>query len=271
MKEFKLNIISLVLIIVAVIMITSLVVVEIIKYHGEGHVLQNTNVEEVKINSEYGEYISSYINRIWLGLEIYDDNIAEFQNIKSAPKDYLAACAVYDLDDSAHTFADYKDSLIRLFGKEADGLIQESDIENVFSVEKTTDGTYYSGGFCGSEIHSDCYVIDKISKQNNIFTVTLLEYTSILDGMLLELEEGKTTQRHIYDKNDNLILTTTIKTVKDGDIIRSIEYDENGNEINSIEHLLLTKYIDKLSVRNVQLEHDSSNFSFVMVSNELLK
>ena len=161
--------------------------------------------------------------------------------------------------------------LQNFFGKEADGLIKESDVENVFSVEKNKDGTYYRWGFCGSETHSDCYVIDKISKQNNIFTVTLLEYTSILDGMLLDLEEGTTTQRHIYDKNDNLILTTTIKTVKDGDIIRSIEYDENGNEINSIEHLLLTKYIDKLSVRNVQLEHDSSNFSFVMVSNELLK
>ena len=271
MKEIKLNIISLVLIVVAVITITSLVVIEIVKYYGDGQVLLNSDIEEVKVNSQYGEYISSYINKIWLGLEIYDDNIAEFQNIKSAPTDYLATCAVFNLDDSMHTLNDFNDSLIKLFGKEADGLIQESDIENVFSVEKNEDGTYYRWGFCGSETSFNDYVINKISKQNNIFTVSLLEYKTILDNMTLDLEEGESTQCHIYDKKDNLILTTTIKAEKDGDTMTYIEYDENGNEIDSVEHLLLTKYIDKLSVRNIQLEHDSSDFSFIMVSNELLK
>ena len=235
--------------------------------------MKTSSAEDVRVNSEYGEAISYYLTKTWLGLELYKDNMAEFQDIKSAPKDYLAYCAAWGImeDNSKTEFSDFNQSLINIFGSKADNLIEKSDIANVGFVAETPDGTYEFSGFCGSETASNDYIIDKIKKENNIFTVTLYEYNSIIDDLTLDLENGDSTQRHIYDKKDNLILSTTIKCVEDDNTTYFKEYDENGNEIGSLQHLLLTEYENKLSIRTITLEYNSDNFSFIMLNNKLEK
>ena len=241
----------------------------------ETNSLETIFSEEVKIDSEYGDLISDYLTNVWLGIELYKENMPEFQNIKSAPKDYLAYCSAWKSmntnSDSKIKINEFNDSLISLFGTEADNLIEKNDIENVFFVSKNSNETYDFSGFGGSETHFNDYVINKIEKDNNIFAVSLYEYKSIVDIMYLDLEDGESTNRCIYDKNDNLILTTTIKAIQDGNIMHFKEYDENGNEIDSLQHLLLSKYEDKLTIRKITLQYNSDNNSFIMLNNKLEK
>ncbi len=236
--------------------------------------------EKISIESDYGKVISNYISEIWVWPEAYSDCIAEFSNIKSAPKDYLAVCASLrtmskvgynNIYDAKSTLKDFNSSLIELFGNNADGLINASDIENVFFVEKNSDGTYHFFGFDGSELRETKYFINKIEKKDNIFYVSQYECKIEIDEMPLDLEIGRLTHRHIYDRNNNLILNTTITTVYEGDTKSCKEYDENGEEIDSIGDLLLSKYKNKLSIRNIELEYNSSNNSFIMLNNKLQK
>ena len=235
--------------------------------------------ENISLDSTYGKAINDYIGSIWVGPEAYPECIAEFSNIKSAPKDYLAVCASFkamskvgeNIYNAKSKFSEFNNSLIELFGSEADGLITTANIEKVFFVEKNSDGTYHFSGFDGSEISGTNYIINKIEKQDNIFYVTQYEYKDKLDEMMLDLEDGKSTHKHIYDRNDKLILSPTITAVQNGDTTSYKEYDENGKEIDSIKDLLLSKYSNKLSVRNIKLEYNNASNLFKMVSNELKK
>ena len=234
-------------------------------------------IENIEIDSKLGKEISEYLSDVWVGPVVYKNCMAEFEDIKSAPKDYLAACASFksmssvgeDIYNAKTSFSEFNDTLVELFGDEADGLISDSDIEKVFFVVKNSDGTYHFSGFDGSEISDTIYIISKIEKQGSIFTVTQYEYEVQLDEMTVDLTDGQSTQKHIYDRNRNLIVNTTIKAIQDGNITSYKEYDEDGKEIDSIDDLLLSKYADKLSVRIIKLEYDSSDNSFRMVSNEL--
>ena len=242
---------------------------------------ENTTVskEKIDLDSTYGKAITDYIKSIWVGPEAYPDCIAEFSNIKSAPKDYLAVCASFktmskigeDIYNAKSKFNEFNNSLIELFGNEADGLITTVDIEKVFFVVKNNDGTYHFSGFDGSEISGTDYIISKIEKQDNLFYVTQYEYKYKLDEMPLDLKNGQSTYRHVYDRNEKLILNTTITAVQNGNTTSYKEYDEDGKEISSIQDLLLSKYSNKLSVRSIKLEYNKTSNLFKMVSNELKK
>lgn len=245
----------------------------IYRLYNENVLETQSSIEDVKIDSDYGDSISYYLTKTWLGLELYKENMPEFQDIKSAPKDYLANCAAWGIMETGRKteFSDFNNSLINLFGPEADNLIKKSDLENVFFVVENSDGTYDFAGFGGSETHFNDYIINKIEKEDNIFTVTLYEYKSILDDMTLDLEAGESTHERVYDKKDNLILTTTIKAIQNGNITSYKQYDEDGIEIESLQHLLLTKYEDRLSVRTITLQYNSEINSFIMLNNKLEK
>ena len=112
-----------------------------------------SSLKEILVASEYGDMISHYINHIWAGPEAFLDCIPEFDDIKDAPKDYLAACSAFWVQDSIYDgdiygakkeFSEFNDALITLFGEKADGLITRSDLEEVFFVTLNPDGKTYS-------------------------------------------------------------------------------------------------------------------------------
>ena len=124
---------------------------------------EETDGDIMYVDSVQQEKISDYIANVWLNGEEYKENMPEFQNIKDAPKDYLAACAALGVLKEINNyytdiaqFGDFNDAWIKLFGKDADGLLVESDIENTFlvesknsnntySVSRSYDGAYFSG------------------------------------------------------------------------------------------------------------------------------
>ena len=260
--------------------------------------INNTNKEEdeenkkriIDVNSPEGIYIFKYLHKVWMWPEIYEENMPEFDNIKEATKDYLTACAYVSVDtrDQGDNIYEYKlplkrfnDSLVKLFGEDADGLINDADFDDKFYVAKNSDGTYHINGFDGSEISSSHFMVDNIENIDDKYYVTLLEYKSKADAISIDLEEGQEYHEYFYDKEDNLFLTTTNKMEK-GEIIT---LDENGNKIdmkndyefdNSDGSLirfkndyLLANYKDKLSVRKLDIVYNKNTLSFNLLNNKL--
>jgi len=221
-----------------------------------------------KNEDSYEEKISSYLDKVWLSSVLYKDNISDFNDIKLASKNYLANCAAInamskidgDIYEARVTFNEFNDILVDLFGADVDGLINVSDIENVFFVEKNSDNTYHFNGFDGSLLDGTEYIIDKIEKQDNIYNVTLLEYKYSYDKSILE--DALESKQQVYDRNNNLIIEITLKNSK--------EYDENDNEIISLKDELISKYSDKLSKRIIKLKYDDEKNTFNVLSSNLI-
>ena len=233
----------------------------------------NNKKEVISINSKDGKNIEKYLKYVWI--EEYKDCMAEFQDIKSAPIDYLGYCASvslmreYNGDEIFNAnkkFSDFNDMVVKLFGENANGLLQEKDLDKVFFVEKNNNGTYNFEGYGYSEQTGSIYNIKSIEKENNIFYVDLYEYKYEYGKVLAELENGESTFEKIYDKNNNLILNLNIKNIEN--ITPYQEYYED-KIINSLYDFLLENYKDKLSVRNITLEYNENSDSFIMLNNKL--
>ncbi len=64
------------------------------------NIASTNNYEKIIINrnmvdkaQNYNEAISTFLTYVWANPEAYEECIAEFQDVRNAPKDYLAACA----------------------------------------------------------------------------------------------------------------------------------------------------------------------------------
>ena len=85
--------------------------------------------------------------------------------------------------------------------------------------------------------------------------------------MYLDLLEGEKTYERVYDRNDKLITVVTVVTKQDGFNL----FDEDNEKVETIEDLVLNKYSDKLSVRDIELNYNKATDSYVMISNKLEK
>ncbi len=248
------------------------------KNNGIANTLTNDNSiknkEIISIDSSFGKNVNEYLTNIWVAPEVYKNCIAEFQDVKNASKEYLAACASFgvmhevsnDIYNAKVRFEEFNNVIVKLFGDNANGLLKESDIENVPFVEKNSDNTYHFSGFCGSEGSSTDYSIKDIQKEDDLFYVDLYEYETETDQLVADLVEGQETFESVYDRNYNLITKITIKVTENN---YCKMYDEKGNEIDSIKKLLVTEYKDKLSVRQIELKYIEDNNFFIMLNNKL--
>jgi len=145
--------------------------------------------EKIELNSTYGKKISDYIYNIWAEPEVYKDCIAEFDDIRYASKDYLAVCAAFDTwskqsgnNSVKATFDDFNNSLVDIFGENADGLLTKENIENVPFVLKNDDGlTYRFSAIEASETSKVYYSLKSIERKDNAFYVELYEYKAESD------------------------------------------------------------------------------------------
>lgn len=240
-----------------------------------------SSLKEILVASEYGDMISRYINHIWAGPEAFLDCIPEFDDIKNAPKEYLATCSAFwvqasiydgDIYGAKKEFNEFNDALISLFGEKADGLITRSDLEKVFFVTLNPDGKTYSfSGFDGSEGMSIIHIIRNIEQDGDLFYVYQYEYKSEWDAPSVDLEPGDKTTEKIYDRKNNLITTFSCEYKKEGNTYFFDVTDENGNPVDSEQDYVLSNCQDKLSLRKIVLKYDKKNNSFYMISNKLEK
>lgn len=256
------------------------------------NIASTNNYEKIIINrnmvdkaQNYNEAISTFLTYVWANPEAYEECIAEFQDVRNAPKDYLAACAslcAMKEDNNSNNnveFNEFNNMLIKLFGENADGILKESDLDNAICIIKNSDNTYSFTGFCGSEISSTEYDIKNIKQDGNLFYVELYEYKTKLDKPTVLLENDEITHEYVYDRKNNLILTITIKSIPNGNEIlhkyydetgnELIKYDNNGNYIDPVNNLLLTNYQKKLSIRKITLQYLENTNSFIMLNNKL--
>ena len=241
------------------------------------------NRDAVIIESVRGEQISKFIENVWLNQEEYKENMPEFQNVKNSPKDYLAACAALGVLHENNNYqvasaklSDFNNALVKLFGKDVDGILNESDIEKAFLIEKkNSDNTYsVSKAYDGGYFSSSEYILGNIESNNNSFYVDLYEYKYEFIGDELDPGEPIKTGDPIcfYDKQGNVIINAEFKVDNNNEIITLINI-ENNDEINwpiDKDHLL-SNYKDKLSHRKIELKYNSEDDSFIMLNNKLEK
>ncbi len=243
------------------------------------YILESREKVELDLESEIGQELYRYMDVI--REDFYNEDIAEFDDIKNAPKEYLAYVVaeniMYNVGDSA-TFEDFNAELIDIFGERANGLLNNEKIEELvgFAV-KNDDGTYHFGGLDGSETIADCSHIKSIEKKDNVFYVELYEFIEKWKYMSTDLEDGDEDTLYVYDKASNLI--NTFKTIfsiepvgNQGDCYeKRIYYDETGNQIeqDSIDEYIINRYDGKLSVRYLELEYDEKIGKFYLLRNRL--
>ena len=238
-----------------------------------------TKNEKVELSSKLGKEISKLMDKVWLPKEMYADSMAEFQNVKNAPKAYLAVCAAFeawgkltgDNFEIKATIEDFNEALVDLFGEKADGLLTEVDIENVFFVTRNQDGTYSFMGFDGSESEGNHYYLKGIERADDQFFVEQYEYKYLIDGQLWNLSDGEGLYEHIYDLKNNLIDTFIVRAIQEDNITRYQTYTKDGVEIDSLEDYMIQYHANELSLRKIELAYNEEKGTFTVVNNRLEK
>ena len=236
---------------------------------------EQAKITTIDVDSKEGSKIQEYLGKVQLEVEMFDKGMDEFDNIKEADKRYLAICSafeVWDGDDQKAKFEEFNDALVKLFGKEADGYLSKSDIENVFFVHSNEDGTYEFMGFDGSETEGFIRRIKKIEKQDDSFIVEVNEFHIKDETMIFDLAIGETMKEFIYDMNGNLITEYTAKSVQVEENTVGYEiYNKDGENIESVADDVFKNYEEQVSVRRIELKYDKENDSFYMINNKLIK
>jgi len=157
---------------------------------------------------------------------------------------------------------------VKLFGKDADNMISEENLDE-FPVVKNDDGTYGLMGFDGSETAGNSFFIKSIESKDNYFYIEQYEYKSEVDEMVLNLNVGDETTSKIYDMNHNLITSIIIRAEREDE--RTVAYnwyDTNGNSVENMRQYLVDNYADKMSIREIELEGNISD-GFVILNNHM--
>ncbi len=257
----------------------------------ENTVAENTNVEqeetqnvpeekieEVSLASEYGAAVENCLRNTRHGVEVYSDCMAEFDDVNDAPKDYLAVCtssrawhndASEDIYQAKVPFSDFNKALVELFGDEANGLIEESDLESVFYVDKNEDGTYHFNGWGPSDtFYATCFIKD-ITKQGNDLKAEVVEYKVEYSESSYDMEPGKDYDLTIYDMNSNEITKLVYRLDSESGMFAT--YDAEGNAIESLDDYLLNTFPDKVSIRTIEYKYDPEDGTAIMLRNSFNK
>ena len=240
---------------------------------------EENKIENVALDSEYGMAIESCFHNTRVSDEVYHGCMAEFDSVKDAPKEYLAACATSramhndkseDIYQAKVPFSVFNKALIELFGEEADGLITEKDLETVFYVQKNEDGeTYHFNGWGPSDTQYAACFIKNITKQNDILTAEIVEYRVTYSESSYDMEEGKDYNITISNMDSKEAKTLTIRL--DSDAEKSGTFDEAGNKINSLDDYVNENLLDKVSIRTINYKYNDSDGTAIMLGNSLNK
>jgi len=225
--------------------------------------------------SEVVNGVYNYLQKIYFhDYFLWTDGMPEFSNINQADKDYIATCAALnlmaegDVYQVKFTIDDFNNMAVKLFGKDADNMISEENLDE-FPVVKNDDGTYGLMGFDGSETAGNSFFIKSIESKDNYFYIEQYEYKSEVDEMVLNLNVGDETTSKIYDMNHNLITSIIIRAEREDE--RTVAYnwyDTNGNSVENMRQYLVDNYADKMSIREIELEGNISD-GFVILNNHM--
>ena len=193
---------------------------------------QNTEVSVEEINQ-----IETYLQKIYMWREITGDALPAFDNINDAPDVWLWEVVKKNLEEYELTYQQLQDKTKEIFGEDLQKEFPKEGYEYMEYDEETD--TYYAIG-SGLDNQEDVFLLDKIQKSDNGYTVEIVEYLEdYSEGYETTDEEYNIQIKNLNDETIGEVKSTESETniqqfVKDN-IDRftkkevNLKTDENGN------------------------------------------
>ena len=184
--------------------------------------------------------IETYLQKIYMWREITGDALPIFDNINNAPDVWVWEVVKKNLEEYELTYQQLQDKTKEIFGEELQKEFPREGYEYMEYNEETD--TYYAIG-SGLDNQEDVFLLDKIQKQDNGYTVQIVEY-------LEDYSEGYETSEEDYN--------VQIKNLKD----ETIEEVKSTVSETNIQQFVKDN-IDKFTKKEVNLKTDENGNIYV--------
>ena len=184
--------------------------------------------------------IETYLQKIYMWREITGDALPVFDNINNAPDVWLWEVVKKNLEEYELSYEQLQDKTKEIFGEDLQKEFPREGYEYMEYNEETD--TYYAVG-SGLDNQEDVFLLDKIQKQDNGYTVQIVEY-------LEDYSEGYETTDTDYN--------IQIKNLN----------DETIGEVNSTEsetniQQFVKDNIDRFTKKEVNLKTDENGNLYI--------
>lgn len=196
---------------------------------------QSTEVSIDEINK-----IETYLQKIYMWREITGDALPVFDDINDAPDVWLWEVVKKNLEEYTLTYEQLQDKAKEIFGEDLQKEFPKEGYEYMEYNEETN--TYYAIG-SGLDNQEDVFLLDKIQKQDNGYTVQIVEY-------LEDYSEGYETSDGAYN--------IQIKNLKD-EIIGEVNSEESETNIQQV----VKDNINRFTKKEVNLKTDENGSIYV--------
>ena len=196
---------------------------------------QSTEVSIDEINK-----IETYLQKIYMWREITGDALPVFDEINDAPDVWLWEVVKKNLEEYTLTYEQLQDKAKEIFGEDLQKEFPKEGYEYMEYNEETN--TYYAIG-SGLDNQEDVFLLDKIQKQDNGYTVQIVEY-------LEDYSEGYETSDGAYN--------IQIKNLKD-EIIGEVNSEESETNIQQV----VKDNINRFTKKEVNLKTDENGSIYV--------
>ena len=193
---------------------------------------------EVSINEI--NQIETYLQKIYMWREITGDALPVFDNINDAPDVWLWEVVKKNLEEYELSYEQLQDKTKEIFGEDLQKEFPKEGYEYMEYDEETD--TYYAIG-SGLDNQEDVFLLDKIQKQDNGYTVQIVEY-------LEDYSEGYETTDADYNIQIKNLNNETIGEIK------STEPETNIQQF-------VKDHIDSFTKKEVNLKTDENGNIYV--------
>ncbi len=184
--------------------------------------------------------IETYLQKIYMWREITGDALPIFDNINNAPDVWLWEVVKKNLEEYELSYEQLQDRTKEIFGEDLQKEFPKEGYEYMEYNEETD--TYYAIG-SGLDNQEDVFLLDKIQKQDNGYTVQIVEY-------LEDYSEGYETTDAEYNIQIKNLNDETIGEVKSTESETNIQQFVKDN-------------IDKFTKKEVNLKTDENRNIYV--------
>lgn len=199
-----------------------------------------TNRQNAEVSVEEINKIETYLQKIYMWREITGDALPVFDNINDAPDVWLWEVVKKNLEEYQLTYQQLQDKTKEIFGNDLQKEFPKEGYEYMEYDEKTD--TYYAIG-SGLDNQEDVFLLDKIQKNDNGYTVEIVEY-------LEDYSEGYETTDEEYNIQIKNLNDETIGEVKSTESETNIQQFVKDN-------------IDKFTKKEVNLKTDENGNIYV--------
>ena len=196
---------------------------------------QSSEVSVDEINQ-----IETYLQKIYMWREITGDALPVFDNINNAPDVWIWEVVKKNLEEYELTYQQLHDKTKEIFGEDLQKEFPKEGYEYMEYDEETD--TYYAIG-SGLDNQEDVFLLDKIQKSDNGYTVQIIEY-------LEDYSEGYETTDAEYN--------IQIKNLKD-EAIGEVKSTESETNIQQF----VKDNMDSFSKKEVNLKIDENGNIYV--------